>query len=1061
MLSFLLGGGETGGLLRQRDFAQGALGEPEHWPASLKAAVGIMLGSKQPMFIAWGNDHVLLYNDGYAEILGSKHPWAIGRPFLEVWSEIADDLRPIVAETMGGRPVHMDDITLMMERHGYTEETHFAFSYTPIRGENGRIDGFFCPCTETTQQVMAERRLATESQRQRRLFERAPGFITILSGPEHVFDFVNEAYARLFGGRQFVGRTVREVFPDLEGQGFFERLDRVYETGERYAAHHVPVQLQAADGQSMEPRFLDFIYEPVTDDSGRVTGIFCEGHDVTDQVSAQAALRTSEERYRQIVEGAEDFAIVTQDENGIIHSWNRGAERLTGFTESEALGRPSSIFFTEEDKAAGIPDHEMNRAQQDGRFVNERWHRRKDGTRFWGSGLMMSVAGGGFLKIFRDRTTEHEAEAALRASEEQFRAFAQAVPNHVWTSSPEGMLDWFNDRVLEYSGRTSEQLQGHRWVEIVHPEDVQAALDAWSASLAGGDTYEADFRLKGADGAYRWHIARAVRINGGKDSRERWIGTNTDIEDQKNAVAALADLNRTLEQQVAERTADRDRVWRNSRDLLAIADAQGVLRGVNPVWSDILGYDPDEVVGRTFHEFVWPEDVGPTERAVRKAFVDSDLTNFENRYRHKDGSARWISWHTSTEGHLIFAYGRDITLEKERQADLELAQEALRQSQKLEAMGQLTGGVAHDFNNLLTPIVGSLDLLHRRKLGGEREQRLIDGALQSAERAKTLVQRLLAFARRQPLQASAVNISSLISGMAELVASTSGPHIEMVIDVPDDLPPAKADPNQLEMAILNLSVNARDAMPGGGTMTILARCEVRESAEAGLAAGRYIRLSVADTGSGMDEETLSRAIEPFYSTKGIGKGTGLGLSMAHGLASQLGGALKLWSRLGSGTKIDLWLPVSDEAAGEVEAVRIESPASHGAGTALLVDDEDIVRMTTADMLADLGFDPVEATSAEMAVEMLESGRKFDVVVTDHLMPGMNGAQLAELVRSRWPGTPVLIVSGYADADGISPDIPRLTKPFRQADLQASLGEVVPAVTTARMTPVEEADAEAI
>jgi PAS domain S-box-containing protein len=1019
------------------------LGNPEGWPEALKALVGVMLGSKQPMFIASGQDLTLLYNDGYAEILGAKHPDAMGRPFLEVWSEIADDLRPIVAQSMSGLPVHMDDITLMMQRHGYPEETHFAFSYTPIRGENGRVEGFFCPCTETTQQVMAERRLAKESERQRRLFEQAPGFITILSSPDHIFEFVNEAYSRLFGGREFVGRTVRDVFPDLEGQGFFERLDEVYATGERYVAHHVEVHLQAFDAVPREQRFLDFIYEPVLDDRGQVTGIFCEGHDVTEEVQSQAALRESEERYRQIVEGAEDFAIVTQDDDGVILSWNRGAERLTGFSETEAVGSCSSLFFTDEDIAAGIPDHEMNRAREDGRFVNERWHQRKDGSRFWGSGLMMSVAGGGFLKIFRDRTAEHEAEAAMRESEEKFRAFAQAVPNHVWTAPADGRLDWFNDRVLEYSGKAFDELTGEGWTSVVHPDDLPVASEAWTRSLATGGTYEVEFRLRRADGAFRWHLARAVRIAGSGQGRVRWIGTNTDIEDQKAAVSALADLNKTLEEQVAERTADRDRVWRNSRDLLVIHGADGVFRAVNPAWQDILGYSSEELVGQSFAAFVWPDDLALTAEGVHAAASTGDLSNFENRYRHKDGTPRWISWHTSKEGDLIFGYGRDITIEKRRQADLELTQEALRQSQKLEAMGQLTGGVAHDFNNLLAPIVGGLDLLQRRKLGGEREQRLIAGALQSAERAKTLVQRLLAFARRQPLQASAVNLSSLISGMAELVASTSGPKIETVIDVPADLPPAQADPNQLEMAILNLAVNARDAMPGGGTITIEARAEEADAELKIVGPGPFVRLSVADTGEGMDQETLSRAIEPFYSTKGIGKGTGLGLSMVHGLASQLGGALALSSRPGEGTKVDLWLPVSDEAPAVGNTAASDGLAKLTLGTALVVDDEEIVRMTTADMLSDLGFDPVEASSAEMAISLLERGEAFDLIVTDHLMPGMTGAELAALVRWRGIDTPVLIVSGYANVDGISPEFPRLTKPFRQADLHAMLVSIVP------------------
>ena len=390
---------------------------------------------------------------------------------------------------------------------------------------------------------------------------------------------------------------------------------------------------------------------------------------------------------------------------------------------------------------------------------------------------------------------------------------------------------------------------------------------------------------------------------------------------------------------------------------------------------------------------------------------------------------------------------RDLnaTLEKrvtERTDELVQAQEALRQSQKLEAMGQLTGGVAHDFNNILTPIIGSLDMLQRKGVGGEREQRLIDGALQSAERAKTLIQRLLAFARRQPLQPHAVDVASLITGMGDLIASTSGPQVKVVIDIADDLPNAVTDPNQLEMAILNLSVNARDAMREGGTMTISA---AGESVDAGhralLKPGHYVRVSVADSGTGMDEATLTRAIEPFFSTKGVGKGTGLGLSMVHGLASQLGGGFALSSKLGLGTNVELWLPASDEAAVTVE--RPVDPVAAGAaiGTVLLVDDEELIRMSTADMLADLGYEVVEAASAEEALRLFDDGRRIDTLVTDHLMPGMTGADLAREVQAKWPGTAVLIVSGYADTDEIAPDLPRLTKPFRQCDLAASLLEL--------------------
>ena len=369
--------------------------------------------------------------------------------------------------------------------------------------------------------------------------------------------------------------------------------------------------------------------------------------------------------------------------------------------------------------------------------------------------------------------------------------------------------------------------------------------------------------------------------------------------------------------------------------------------------------------------------------------------------------------------------GTDISERVRAEAEMAQMQEALRHSQKMEAMGHLTGGVAHDFNNLLTPIMGSLDLLQRKMGLGERETRLIDGALQSAERAKMLVQRLLAFARRQPLQPAPVDMAALVGGMTELLASTCGPQIRIATDLSPDLPPALADPNQLEMAILNLCVNARDAMPEGGQLTI--------AADLGERNGPHVRLSVIDTGIGMDAETAARAVEPFYSTKGIGKGTGLGLSMVHGLALQLGGAMTIESAPGDGTRIDLWLPASEAALPEKIAPERVTQARFS-GRALVVDDEAVVRMTTTDMLQSLGYATEEAADAQVALAMLEKDAGFDLIVTDHLMPGLSGAELAGLIHTRWPGLPVLIISGYADVDGIAPDLPRLTKPFREAEL---------------------------
>ncbi|WP_082515592.1 PAS domain S-box protein [Sphingomonas sp. Leaf412] len=637
--------------------------------------------------------------------------------------------------------------------------------------------------------------------------------------------------------------------------------------------------------------------------------------------------------------------------------------------------------------------------------------------------------------------------------------------------------------------------------------------------------------------------------------------------ERRRAERELRHLTATLEARVIERTAERDRMWDTSPDLMLVIDFDGVFRRVNPAWTVLLGYAQDELVGHHVNEFVVPDDHADTVDAYELAAAGGRPTML-NRYRHKDGTIRWISWTAAPAGEMTYATGRDVTADRRQavevrryreiveattspicafdadyrliafnrahndefrrvngfdtrvgdvfpdlfagdqrgvmralmtralsgesftvveafgrpelgtprweinytplrdeagrivgafhqaldiserllaEAELDRAQAALRQSQKLESMGQLTGGVAHDINNLLTPIMGSLDLLHRRGVGTDRERRMIDGALQSAERARLLVQRLLAFARRQPLQAVAVDVAALVVGMAHLIEATSGPRVRVDIDLAPDLPPAKADANQLELAILNLAVNARDAMAEGGVLTIGARFErVDDAQRRAVPAGDYIRLTVADDGSGMGEDTLARAIEPFFSTKGVGKGTGLGLSMVHGLAAQLGGGLAIASEPGKGTVIDLWLPASAEVA-PVAAAAPEGEAARAAGTALLVDDEELVRLSTADMLADLGYTVLEAASAEEALVLVDGGTPFDVLVTDHLMPGMSGAELAREVAKRRPQTSVLVVSGYAELEGIAPDLPRLSKPYQRDGLAAALAEA----TTAR------------
>jgi PAS domain S-box-containing protein len=499
-------------------------------------------------------------------------------------------------------------------------------------------------------------------------------------------------------------------------------------------------------------------------------------------------------------------------------------------------------------------------------------------------------------------------------------------------------------------------------------------------------------------------------------------------------------LNRLLEGKVEERTVERDRIWNISHDPFVIADGSGVWLAASPAWTALLGWTEDELVGRTSEWMEHPEDVARTRAEDRRLAPGETTTRFVNRFRRRDGTYRYLSWTAVPYEGRFYSVARDITDERERARALEAAEAALRQSQKMESIGQITGGLAHDFNNLLSPIVGALDLLQRRQLPDPRLRRLVEGASESAERARVLVQRLLAFARRQPLRTVPVDLSALVGGIVALVESTVGSRTAVEVEVEEHLPPALADANQLEMAILNLAVNARDAMPDGGRLRLAVELvQVLPDDGGELSPGKYIVLSVADTGVGMQPAVVERAIEPFFTTKGMERGTGLGLSMVHGLVAQLGGDLRITSMPGEGTTVSLRLPVATKLAKIDHQVQSEpSGEERGTATILLVDDEPLVRAGTAQSLMELGFSVIQAESAEAALYLLQRHPEIRLVVTDHLMPGMTGTELARSLLLSRSDLPLLIVSGYADVDDIAPDFPRLAKPFRLSELEQAI-----------------------
>ncbi|MGN6486498.1 MAG: PAS domain S-box protein [Devosia sp.] len=476
-------------------------------------------------------------------------------------------------------------------------------------------------------------------------------------------------------------------------------------------------------------------------------------------------------------------------------------------------------------------------------------------------------------------------------------------------------------------------------------------------------------------------------------------------------------------------------------------DTEGHVSSWNTGAQRIKGYRPEEIIGHSFATFYTDIDRenGEPERALQIAAKEGRFEREALRVR-KDGTQFWahviIDAIREPNGELVgFAkITRDITERVNTQRELERAREQLFQSQKMEAIGQLTGGIAHDFNNLLMAVLGSLELLRKRLPYDDlRLTQLIDNAVQGAERGRALTQRMLAFARKQELDFKPVDLSVLVGSMRDLLSRSLGPQIGLQIEVPQGMPLANTDGNQIETAILNLTVNARDAMPEGGTITIGA-AEATPPSELALPPGQYVRLSVSDTGSGMDPDTLARAAEPFFTTKGVGKGTGLGLSMVHGLAEQSGGRMSLASRAGEGTTVTLWLPV---AGGEAEGAGVETvadtepmlPAEARPLVIVAVDDDPLVLMNTTAMLEDLGHTVIDALSGREALEKLDDADQVDLVITDHAMPAMTGSQLAQQIRARWPSLPVVLATGYAELPpGGNEELPKLSKPFSQADL---------------------------
>lgn len=866
-----VGDSQMAGLMREHDWAATPLGPPEHWPMSLKVALRILLTSRFEMWMGWGPDVIFFYNDAYRPTLGIKHP-ALGQPTRVLWAEIWDDIKDRIETVYDKGEATWDRaLLLLLERAGYPEETYHTFSYSPLMGDTGKVEGLFCAVSEETDRVISERRLAT-------LRDLAAALATTDSS-QSVWDAV--------------AATLGNALQDLPFAMLY--------TFDDAASARLSCKVAVPDGHA-------FSAAAIKADSHVRWGL--------EEVAAgQEMVLTPLDMFADVPMG----------------SWEKApVQAVTVPLAAHGTSRPLGFMVAGINPYRPLGDDYLS-------FV-----------RLIAGQIAASLAN---AQAFESRTAERD----------RLRGLFQQAPGFMCVlHGPQHQFELLNESYM--------QLVGHR------------GLAGKTVSEALPELREQGF-IELLDKVYRTGVP--------------FVGRGLKVMLQRKPGAPLDE------------------------------------RVLNFVYQPILD-DNGKVTG------IFAEGADVTEQFRAEQELKTLNETLESRI---DERTREL--------------GDALTQLRAESAQRESAQDALRQAQKMEAVGQLTGGIAHDFNNLLQGITGSLDLLKLRLQLGKLDNidKLIAGAMNSAQRAAGLTHRLLAFSRRQPLDPRSVQANQLVASMDDLLRRTLGETIQLEMVLGGGLWNTMCDPNQLEAAILNLCINARDAMPHGGRLVIETTNahldEAYVSKLQDIEAGQYICISVTDTGEGMNSEVLAKAVDPFFTTKPIGQGTGLGLSMVYGFSRQSQGHLRLYSEVGQGTTVKLFLPRHSGAGATAdEGPEQATLSSDGEGQiVLVVEDEPVVRSLVVEVLQGLGYQTLEAEDGAVALKLLQSRQKIDLLLTDVGLPKMNGRQLADAARQDRPGLKVLFMTGYAENAAISggflePGMEMITKPFPVDKLAARIRQML-------------------
>ncbi|WP_234419308.1 hybrid sensor histidine kinase/response regulator [Sphingomonas sp. EC-HK361] len=942
-----------GRLIREKDWSSSPIGLPDSWPAELRSTMSLILPASSEIVVFWGDDMVALYNDAYAPTIGDKHPAALGRPAREAWAELWDDLEPLLRHVVTtGETYAAKDRPFYIERHdGLGEEVYFDISYSAIRLDDGSVGGVLCIVSETTDRVLASRAIAEDRARLSQMFDEAPSFMTLLRGPALVYEVANSAYLELIGKPReaVVGKPLAEVLPEVVAQGFADLLTLVRETGRSHRALAAPVDLARGESGALERRYVDFVFQPLTDAAGTVTGVFVEGSDVTDRMAAEERLRVSEESLRLATDAA---GIGTWDLDLVndVLTWSDRCKAMFGISPRVPVSLVdfyAGLHPDDIDSTRAAFDRALDPETRAPYDVAYRTIGAEDGIVRWiaarGIGLFDEGRCVRALGTVIDITQHRVLDDELRESEARFRTLADTAPALIWMTDRDGATIFLNSWFRTLLGFDPASLVGPEgWLAVIHPADRAIALKNRRARIANYEAFGGDIRLVDTDGNTRWvHAEGQPRFAAGEFIG--YVGCAVDVTEAHQAAEAL-------EARIDARTAE-----------LAAAN-------------------------------------------------DALVTQIAERER---------------------------------------VEATLQQMQRLEAIGQLTAGVAHDFNNLLTVVLGNVAMVERQPDGTAIDAKIrqrLGHVRTAAERGASLTAQLLAFARRTPLASEAVDLNDVVQRMQSLLQSSLGGSITIATDLAPGLWPALVDPTQVELIILNLAINARDAMPVGGALTVATTnvtLDAPRSAEEP-PAGDYVAVAVRDTGTGMTPDVRARVFEPFFTTKEVGKGSGLGLAQVFGFAKQSGGGVRIDTVFGAGTTVTVFLPRTDAAHMATIRDDAEEPgARHGAGRVLLLDDDDAVRAVAADDLRQAGFAVVEASSGAAALGLIDEHRDISAAIVDFAMPGMNGAEFARRARER-RALPVLFVTGYADRDAIDAldDVAVVLKPYRSGDVARALRRLI-------------------